>query len=256
MKSLINSFFIAVSMYSSVPVPDVEWNRKNMRNAMCFFPFAGVLCGAALWAVWKICIFFNADSIFFGVLAFAVNIAVTGGIHIDGFCDTNDAVFSRRSPEEKLRIMKDPSCGSFAVLGAIIYSMITAVSYSNIYDKPLLIWQICGIFVVSRVLSGISVTSFKIASSSSLAKLFGENSGKHVRYLLILQLIMIYSLIILSGYKTGIMIIVVSLLLFIYYYRMSDKQFGGITGDLAGFFLVLCETVCIFLISFVWEVLE
>lgn len=27
--------------------------------------------------------------------------------------------------------------------------------------------------------------------------------------------------------------------------HMAKKQFGGITGDLAGFFLVLCETVCL-----------
>ena len=26
-----------------------------------------------------------------------------------------------------------------------------------------------------------------------------------------------------------------------YYYRMSRKQFGGVTGDLAGYFLQICE---------------
>ena len=28
---------------------------------------------------------------------------------------------------------------------------------------------------------------------------------------------------------------------FFYYFRMSVKNFGGITGDLAGYFLQLCE---------------
>ena len=31
-------------------------------------------------------------------------------------------------------------------------------------------------------------------------------------------------------------------LIFWYYARMQKKQFGGVTGDLAGYFLVLCET--------------
>ena len=30
-------------------------------------------------------------------------------------------------------------------------------------------------------------------------------------------------------------------LTFLYYFIMSKRSFGGITGDLAGFFLVLCE---------------
>ena len=41
----------------------------------------------------------------------------------------------------------------------------------------------------------------------------------------------------------GIIELVLSALVFLYYYFMQKKQFGGITGDLAGFFLVLNETV-------------
>ena len=36
------------------------------------------------------------------------------------------------------------------------------------------------------------------------------------------------------------------ILTFGFYYRMSMKQFGGITGDLAGFFLQICELVMAF----------
>lgn len=33
----------------------------------------------------------------------------------------------------------------------------------------------------------------------------------------------------------------VQLAVFVYYRRMSDRDFGGITGDLAGWFLQVCE---------------
>ena len=46
---LFESLLIALSTYSAVPVPQFEWNEKNMRYAICFFPAVGVLCGAALW---------------------------------------------------------------------------------------------------------------------------------------------------------------------------------------------------------------
>ena len=32
-----------------------------------------------------------------------------------------------------------------------------------------------------------------------------------------------------------------SMLVFFWYYRMSVREFGGITGDLAGYFLQICE---------------
>lgn len=39
------------------------------------------------------------------------------------------------------------------------------------------------------------------------------------------------------------------------YYRMQKKQFGGMTGDLAGFFLVICETVWLLITALLGGVL-
>ena len=35
------------------------------------------------------------------------------------------------------------------------------------------------------------------------------------------------------------------MILFVWFYRWSKKQFGGITGDLAGFYLQAGELVCL-----------
>ena len=43
---LFRSLAIAISMYSKIPVPMVEWNEKNMKYAMCFFPVVGAVTGA------------------------------------------------------------------------------------------------------------------------------------------------------------------------------------------------------------------
>ncbi|MDE6738305.1 MAG: adenosylcobinamide-GDP ribazoletransferase, partial [Lachnospiraceae bacterium] len=49
MKSIINSFIIAVAMYSKIPMPKVEWNQKNMKYVLCFFPVIGLVIGALLY---------------------------------------------------------------------------------------------------------------------------------------------------------------------------------------------------------------
>ena len=43
---------------------------------------------------------------------------LTGGLHLDGFMDTCDGLFSLRAPEERLAIFRDSRVGSFGVVGA------------------------------------------------------------------------------------------------------------------------------------------
>ena len=52
MKSLWNSFLIALSMYSRIPVPQAEWTEKNLRWALCFFPLVGAVIGALGYGVY------------------------------------------------------------------------------------------------------------------------------------------------------------------------------------------------------------
>ena len=42
---LVKSLAVALSMYSKIPVPAVEWKKENMKYAMCFFPVVGVSVG-------------------------------------------------------------------------------------------------------------------------------------------------------------------------------------------------------------------
>ena len=46
MKSLINSFVVAFSMYSKIPMPRADWTKENMKYSMCFFPWVGLAVGA------------------------------------------------------------------------------------------------------------------------------------------------------------------------------------------------------------------
>ena len=249
MKSMLDAFLIAVSMYSAFPVPIVEWNEKNVKRAVAFFPFVGILCGAAVWAVYEVCRFFECGAVLFGVLCALAVIAVTGGIHMDGFCDTADAVFSRRSMEEKLRILKDPNCGPFAVICAVSVVLIQCASYSRFYENPRGIFVMCAVFVMSRAMSGFSITTFKIAPTSSLAKTFGEDVPKGVRAALSVEFALAAAVCVFWGKWLGVVALGVCACVFLWYARMSKKTFGGTTGDIAGYFLVICETVAVIAVA-------
>lgn len=246
MKSLFESFLIAFSMYSALPVKCLNWNQKNLKYALVFFPFVSILAGVVLMIVWKLCSILSVGSFLYSVLSVLSIVLVTGGIHLDGFCDTADALYSRRPMEQKLQILKDPNCGPFAVFSVILVLLVSMGAFSEMYIKEnfRMMFLVMGSMFLSRALSGISVSSFKCTLTSSLAKTFGENSGKSVSYILIAEFLTASVLLVIFFKWLAVILIILSLIVFIWYYFMSKKQFGGITGDIAGFFLVICETVC------------
>ena len=242
MKTLIGSFIVALSMYSVIPMPKVKWNEKNMRWALAFFPVVGVLCGLVVyfWAVLSRKLYLNA--VLFAALATALPVLLTGGIHVDGYCDTCDAIFSRRDREEKLRILKDSSSGAFAVAGCVLLLLIQFASWAQIYDAKAAVMVPAFGFVLSRAFSGLSVVTFRRAGTSVLAKTFADSASKSTALVLGGEIILIGCLMAFLYPISGAASFVAVCLVYIYYYFMSKRQFGGITGDLAGYFLELAET--------------
>ena len=113
MKSVISGIFVAFSMYSAIPVPQVNWEKKTMRWALIFLPFVGVIISTVSWIWFAFCSFFRANSLFYAVGATLIPLCISGGIHLDGLCDTCDALCSFGDREKRLAILKDPHVGAF-----------------------------------------------------------------------------------------------------------------------------------------------
>lgn len=119
------SCIIAISMYSKIPMPNVEWTEERMRYVMCFFPLVGIVQGAAL-GLW-LHLALDVLNLSVGAAALtgaAIPLLVTGGIHMDGFLDTMDAIHSYGDRSRKLEILKDPHLGAFAVISFGVYMML------------------------------------------------------------------------------------------------------------------------------------
>ena len=49
----LQTIAVAFAMFSALPMPQFDWNEKNMRYALCAFPLVGAVCGA-LWCVFGV----------------------------------------------------------------------------------------------------------------------------------------------------------------------------------------------------------
>ena len=169
----LNALAIALSMYSKIPAPTVDWNDKNMKYAMCFFPVVGVVTGLLQFgAGYVLLTYTSCGKLLFAAVMTLIPVLVTGGIHLDGYADTIDALSSWGNREKKLEILKDPHTGAFAVIGLCVYFTAVLALWSEA-DAAMLPLAAC-MYPLSRALSGISVVSFPTAKNSGLLKTFHD----------------------------------------------------------------------------------
>ncbi|MGI6094638.1 MAG: adenosylcobinamide-GDP ribazoletransferase [Lachnospiraceae bacterium] len=241
MKRLWNSFKIAMAMYSKIPVPQSDWNKENMRYAMCFFPAVGVVIGVLTWLWGNFAGHWVGNTLYYVILVL-IPVFVTGGIHLDGLLDTADALSSYQERERKLEILKDSHAGAFAIIVGITYFLLYYGVYSEVSLRLLPI--VCIGFVLSRTLSAYGIAKFPMAKNTGLAHTFSDGAQKQtVRKTCIVLAVLCLAAMCLVNLAAGLVCFASALAVFGWYYHMSMKQFGGITGDLAGFFLQICELV-------------
>ena len=231
---------VAFSTYSALPMPQFPWDEKNMRYAICAFPLVGIVCGAAL-ALWSwLCGILNIGGMLFAAVAACLPLLITGGIHMDGFMDTVDALASRQSRERKLEIMKDSACGAFAAIYCGIYLLLSFGLYCEIGTIG---WGGGLIFVLSRCMSGLCAITMPNARKTGMLQAFTEQVHKRtaVAILLILLLLTAATMVFFAPVS-----LVLGLLTLLWYRRFAMQQFGGITGDTSGFFLQVSELVMVF----------
>lgn len=251
MKSLFSGCMIAFSMYSAIPVPQIQWEKENMRWAFCFLPLIGLIIGAIEWLWYVICRFFSASVVFYSVFAALLPLLISGGIHMDGFTDSCDALCSWGDREKKLAILKDPHVGAFGPMWMMAFLLAEAACFAQLYDTPLFLPVACIGFPIARALGGLKVITMSCAKDSGLAYLFAAGSDRKVVVIVlgIQTFLLLAAALMLRPDQLLLAFMIAAVLPGIWYMghaRLCRRHFGGITGDLAGFFITGTEGIVLF----------
>lgn len=234
---LLKSILVAISTYSAIPVPQFDWDDKYLRYAICCFPVVGLFCGGGL-LLWNwLCGLLRIGPVLFAAVAVCLPLLITGGIHMDGYMDTVDALASHRDRERKLEILKDSTCGAFAVLYCSVYLLISFGLFHAVYEQGLAA-NYAVAYLFSRCLSAFLAVTMPNARKSGMLCTFTEHVYRKKATITIVAMLAITGglLIWLAPFSY-----VLCCLWGLWYRRLAMKQFGGATGDTAGFFLQLCE---------------
>ena len=214
-----------------------------MGHVICFFPLVGLVMGVLLYGFEKAVQALGLGPVFYCAGGTVLPLLVTGGIHMDGFIDVADARASFGEREKKLEILKDPHTGAFAVIRTGGYLLLYMAVFS---EFPRTKMPVMGaVYILTRAMSGLSVVAFPKARKDGLAASFSDRAKKRA-VLLSMAGYTAAVFIFLTGYggwRVAAAVAVTAALLIWRYYRIAVKEFGGMTGDLAGWFLQTGELV-------------
>ena len=113
MKTQIKRFLLTLGFMTRIPVNvDLgEVKDEDMHKGFLYYPVVGLIIGLIDMVVYLlVCqILPEIYGIIFALLA---NFFVTGAFHLDGLSDTADGIYSARTRERMLEIMKDSRIGT------------------------------------------------------------------------------------------------------------------------------------------------
>ena len=249
---LIKSVIVSFSMYSKIPMPQFAWEEQDMKYMLCFFPWVGGVIGIFLWLWSRFCVQFGVGTLCSTLIGVLLPLLVTGGFHVDGYMDTMDAFHSYQPREKKLEILKDSHVGAFAVIMLATYGLLYTAAFSEINGTKVLP-VFCGVFFLARCLSGISVVSFPTAKKNGMLYSFADHAEKRiVKGSLYVQGVLCSAFLLWQSLAAGGLVIAAAAVSFWYYHHRTKKEFGGITGDTAGYFVLICECSVAVVLAAYW----
>lgn len=239
MHTIYIAVVMAFTLFSAIPMPIPEWNNDNLKYMLCALPLVGVVIGAVLWGWGWLCALLSLNKLLYAAGVTLIPLLISGGIHMDGFCDSVDALSSRAPMEKKRQILKDSHAGAFAIIFTGVY-LVAYLGFAS--ELPLNSGAlICAglIQVTSRVVGAIASTAFPKASSEGMLASFQDAASKKATAILVVIGLLSSAATIFFALAGGTAATLVALLCLLYIRKMSEKQFGGMSGDLAGFIITV-----------------
>ncbi|MFW6279094.1 MAG: adenosylcobinamide-GDP ribazoletransferase [Bacillota bacterium] len=244
-------FVFALTFLTRIPVPmEVEFKEDMPARSMVFYPLVGLVLGLVLVLVDRVLI--NVFSLqIVSVLLLVVLTYLSGGIHLDGFMDTMDGLFSGRNKEKILTIMHDSRVGAFGVIGFFLLYLLKfnlLVYIITDYRIPVLLLMP----VVSRWLIVMTADIFPLNEASKMGQSFKSYLGKKqvlgatCWLLLVILVLHFLSLLVLSQ---SLSVIFVSLAVVWGLGWRINRRIEGLSGDIYGFVSEMAEVILLLIFA-------
>ena len=232
---------MSLGMFSAIPLPFQIWDEKRTSIMIASFPLVGVIIGA-LWWLASIPLFaLDMPLMLTGAVLTLTPFFIAGFIHLDGYMDTSDALLSRRPLEEKMRILKDPNVGAFAVVMLGILFILQFAAVYAIAEGREYFALIIAVMVVSRCSSAFCIFVLPHMPGSNYAPLLAQGISKAHKIFVVMLMVAAFAFSFIYAGHVGIIVLAAAVIGYSLSILKAYRGLKGISGDLLGFALVISE---------------
>lgn len=256
----MTSFLLAIQFLTRYPVPlspPVAYTPKRLGRATRYFPLVGLVVGLDLlflrWLLEHFVLGASQPLLCAGLLlAYATWVA--DSLHLDGLADAADGLASGRRGEELLAVMHDPRTGAFGVQATVLALLLKFALLHAI--KPGLWWALPLAPLFSRLLAALLCHVRPYAgrpgslSGGFIAGCQPDDAGAALGWTFG-AFTALAGVAVWQGWADGRTCAMAlaaglgSLLLGWAASRGLQRRLGGISGDVIGLAVVVCDLACL-----------
>lgn len=204
----------------------------------------GLAVGGAWWGaseLWPVAVA--------ATLAMAVDLVVTGALHVDGLADTGDGLLPHADRERRLEIMRMSDVGAFGLAVVAVVLIARVVALGSMEPEVTLV---VALWATSRACAAVALVTLPYARAEGIASSF---MGRDRLLVVGAATVSVGATAVLAGLVVGVagwVSVPAAALAGGAVLWLAMRRIGGFTGDVLGAAIVVAETVGLIVASARW----
>jgi adenosylcobinamide-GDP ribazoletransferase len=227
---VFKSIGLALSFLTCLPVNPGAVDSADLRRAVTFFPFAGLVLGLIITGFSWAALTLHAPPLVLAVAVTGLLAWLTRGLHLDGVADLADGFGGSLEPGRRLEIMKDSSTGAFGVVALVVLLLLKTATLFHLFDYGLSCLPIL-------LMAPISARFWMIVTAARATYPRDTGTGHFIIGQVTFPQLLLSSLFLAPlclAVLPCLAVIVCSCLPAFFLRLRANKLLGGVTGDVLG----------------------
>ena len=249
---LFHSAVAAFSLYTRLPIEGIRFCEEETRYLPAFLPLVGAVLGELYLVAGYLTRKFSFPAGFAGAVFVLLPVFFTGGIHLEGYLKSQDALCSGKEPAKRLLILGRPNAGRYAVMDISVYYLVCYGAMWQILKDNGALAVMAGFFVLSRCFLSLAILRLPFSEKMDTAKYLSQQTDKaRACRLLLLWFAAAVAWMAMENWLYTMIAFDICVLHFLWLKHVTVKAFGGMTEEAGGLFLCRMEMTAAFVLAVV-----
>lgn len=215
-------------------------------RTLSWFPVLGALIGLAVGCVW-----WGAAELWppavAAAIVVAVDLGITGLLHVDGLADTADGLLPPLPRARRLAVMAEPAVGAYGVTAVVV---VLLLRFGALASMPPSVLLVAGAWCGARTVMAVAARAVPYAhAEGGLARAFLGGDWRPVG---LLGLVLAVSLGALAAGRQSELAVATGMAAGAAVVLLARRRLGGFTGDVLGAAGLVTETVALVVAAARW----